>query len=95
VDLSLHTNSSQFTDVPAKLKFKTNDREIAVEIRFDDGATEYLTLDRDFPFLLREWKTADGSNYKLKNSLKVDYTKYLKEGDREKALKDPMLRHPD
>lgn len=95
VDLSSPTNVGQPTDVPAKLSFKTGDREIAVEIRLEGGATEHVTLDRNFPFLLREWKTADGSVYKLKNSLKADYHQYLKEGDREKALKDPMLRHPD
>jgi hypothetical protein len=44
---------------------------------------------------LREWKGADGSSWKMKNSLRVDHSKYNKPGDRERALKDPMLRHPD
>ncbi len=77
-----------------KLSFKTQARTIEIELR-EEKATNKFTVDRDFPFLLREWKTADGSSYHLKNSLKADYQKFLKEGDREKALKDPMLRHPD
>lgn len=79
---------------PCKLSFKVGTRTIEVEVR-EEKATNKFTVDRDFPFLLREWKAADGSTYHLKNSLKADYQKYLKEGDREKALKDPMLRHPD
>jgi hypothetical protein len=31
----------------------------------------------------------------MKRSLKVDYWNYNKPGDRERALADPMLRHPD
>jgi hypothetical protein len=45
--------------------------------------------------LLREWSAADGSHLKLKNSLKMDYWNYGKNGDRERALNNPMLRHPD
>jgi hypothetical protein len=77
-----------------KLTFKVQKQTVEVELPEEKGTNKF-TVDRDFPFLLREWKTADGSNYHLKNSLKADYRKYLKEGDREKALKDPMLRHPD
>jgi hypothetical protein len=77
-----------------KLSFKVQKRTIEIELREEKGTNKF-TVDRDFPFLLREWRTADGSSYRLKNSLKADYQKYLKEGDREKALKDPMLRHPD
>ncbi len=77
-----------------KVSFKTQPRTIEVELR-EEKVTNKFSVDRDFPFLLREWKAGDGSTYKLKNSLRADYQKYLKEGDREKALKDPMLRHPD
>jgi len=31
----------------------------------------------------------------MKNSLRIDYWNYNKPGDRDRALKDPMLRHPD
>jgi hypothetical protein len=77
-----------------KLSFKVQKQTVEVELR-EEKATNKFTVDRGFPFLLREWRTADGSTYRLKKSLKADYQNYLKEGDREKALKDPMLRHPD
>jgi len=59
------------------------------------GGIDRFVLDRDFPFLLREWQMADGSKLKLKRGLKADYWNYSKEGDRERALKNPMLQHPD
>jgi hypothetical protein len=52
-------------------------------------------LDRDGPHLLREWTAADGSRLKMKRNLKVDYWNYSKNGDRERALANPMLRQPD
>jgi hypothetical protein len=79
---------------PAKVNFKTGERSINIDVRHDAG-TDHFVLDRDFPFLLREWQTADGSRLKMKNSLKIAYWNYYKNGDRERALKDPMLRHPD
>jgi hypothetical protein len=79
---------------PAKVSYKVNERSIEIEVRQGD-ARDHFTLDRDFPFLLREWKTRDGSQFKLMSSLKVDPANYTKNGDRERALKDPMLRHPD
>jgi len=78
----------------AKVSFKTGERTIDVDVKHDAG-TEHFLLDRDFPFLLREWSAADGSRLKMKNSLKIDYWNYNKPGDRDRALKDPMLRHPD
>lgn len=79
---------------PAKVSYKVNEKSIEVEVRQGDARDHFL-LDRDFPFLLREWKTRDGSAFKLKNSLKAAFWNYTKNGDRERALKDPMLRHPD
>ena len=79
---------------PARVNFKTSDRSIDVDVRHDAG-TDRFVLDRDFPFLLRQWNAADGSRLKMKRSLKVAYWNYNKTGDREKALADPMLRHPD
>ncbi len=76
------------------LTFKAGEREIVIEITKDQSVDRFV-LDANFPFLLREWQMADGSHLKLKNSLRADYRQYLKNGDREKALKDPMLRHPD
>ena len=78
----------------AKVSFTSTARAIDVSLRSDAG-TDRFVLDRDFPFLLREWTAADGSHLKLKRSLKVAYENYTKAGDRERALADPMLRHPD
>lgn len=80
---------------PAKIAWKSSDRTIEVDLGQDAGAADHFVLDREFPFLLREWKMADGSRLKMKNSLRAEYWKYNKPGDRERALKDPMLRHPD
>ncbi|MEP6685248.1 MAG: hypothetical protein ABJB22_00600 [Verrucomicrobiota bacterium] len=79
---------------PAKISFTSTARSIDVAVRSDAG-TDHFILDRDFPFMLREWTAADGSRFKLKRSLKVAYENYTKAGDRERALADPMLRHPD
>ena len=79
---------------PAKVSFTSTARTIDVTLRSDAGTDRFI-LDRDFPFLLREWTAADGSHFKLKRSLKVAYENYTKAGDRERALADPMLRHPD
>jgi hypothetical protein len=79
---------------PAKVNFKTSERTIDVNVEHV-GGMDHFVLDRQFPFLLREWRAADGNRLKLKNSLKVDYWNYSKPGDRERALQDPMLRHPD
>ncbi len=78
----------------AKISFTSTARAIDVSLRSDAGTDRFI-LDRDFPFLLREWTAADGSHLKLKRSLKVAYENYTKAGDRERALADPMLRHPD
>jgi hypothetical protein len=79
---------------PAKVSFKSTEREIDVAVEHA-GGTDHFILDRDFPNLLRQWNAADGSRLKMKRSLKVAYWNYNKPGDREKALADPMLRHPD
>jgi hypothetical protein len=79
---------------PATISYKVSERAIDVEVK-QEAATDHFLVDRDFPFLVREWKAFDGSQFKLKNSIKVEITKYTKPGDRERALKDPMLRHPD
>jgi hypothetical protein len=79
---------------PAKISFTSSDKTIDVDLQHS-GGKDHFVLDHEFPFLLREWSAADGSHLKLKNSLKIDYWNYGRNGDRERALNNPMLRHPD
>jgi hypothetical protein len=79
---------------PAKVNFTATERKIDISIEHAAG-TDRFVLDGDFPFLMREWTAADGTRLKLKNSLKIDYWNYGKNGDRERARNNPMLRHPD
>ena len=91
---AIHSKKDSFVFKPAKISFKSTEREIDVAVEHA-GGTDHFILDRDFPNLLRQWNAADGSRLKMKRSLKVAYWNYNKPGDREKALADPMLRHPD
>jgi hypothetical protein len=91
---TIHSKKDSFVFKPAKISFKSTEREIDVAVEHT-GGTDHFILDRDFPNLLRAWNAADGSRLKMKRSLKVAYWNYNKPGDREKALADPMLRHPD
>ncbi len=79
---------------PAKVSWRPVERSIEVTVQGAKGRERFV-LDREFPFLLREWNTPDGSKLKLKRGLKADYWNYGKNGDRERALKNPMLQHPD
>jgi len=79
---------------PAKISWKVEDRTIRVEVQHAAGKDQF-TLDSNFPFLMRDWTGWDRTHWKMKNSIRADYRKYLRNGDRERALKDPMLRHPD
>ncbi len=79
---------------PAKISWKRAEKSFEVTVRHANGSDRFL-LDGDFPFLLREWNMADGSKLKLKRGLKADYWRYNKNGDRERALRNPMLEHPD
>jgi len=92
--MAIHSKKDSFEFKPAKISFKSTEREIEVAVEHAAG-TDHFILDRDFPNLLRQWNAADGSRLKMKRSLKVTYWNYNKPGDREKALADPMLRHPD
>ncbi len=92
--LDVETVTQPTAALDEKLAFKTTERDFQVDVG-TEAQHSHFVVDRDFPFLLREWKTPDGSTCRLKNSLRVDYQKFMREGDREKALKDPMLRHPD
>ena len=90
---TINSKKDSFVFKPAKISFKATEREIDVAIEHA-GGTDHFILDRDFPNLLRAWNAADGSRLKMKRSLKVAYWNYNKPGDRERALADPMLRHP-
>jgi hypothetical protein len=97
VQLAGSTINSKKDDIvfkPAKISFKSTGKTIDVAVAHA-GGTDHFILDRDGPFLLREWTAADGSHLKLKRNLKVDYWNYNKPGDRERALANPMLRQPD
>lgn len=91
---ALNSRKDSFVFKLAKLSFKSTEREIDVAVEHA-GGTDHFILDRDFPNLLRQWNAADDSRLKMKRSLKFAYWNYNKPGDREKALADPMLRHPD
>jgi hypothetical protein len=91
---TIHSKKDTFAFKAAKLSYKTTERTIEVAVEHPSG-TDKFVLDRDGPHLLREWTAADGSRLKMKRNLKVDYWNYNKPGDRERALKDPMLRQPD
>lgn len=78
----------------AKVMWKAAEKGIEVALKQGNNTHRFL-LDRDFPFLLREWTMPDGSKLKMKRGLKADYWNYGKNGDRERALKNPMLEHPD
>ncbi len=82
----------QFT--PAKVSWKAVEKTIEVTVQQENNINRFI-LDRAFPFLLREWSMPDGSKLKLKRDLKADYWNYSQNGDRERALKNPMLQHPD
>ena len=79
---------------PAQVHFESTDRVIYVTVQHTAGLDKFV-LDRDFPYLLRTWEAADGSRLKMKRSLKVDYWNYHKLGDRERALLNRKLEHPD
>jgi len=91
---AINSRKDNFVFKPAKVSFQSTEREIDVSVEHSGGADHFI-LDREFPNLLRQWNAADGSRLKMKRSLKVAYWNYNKPGDREKALADPMLRHPD
>ena len=79
---------------PAQVHFDSTERTIAVTVQHAGGTDKFM-LDRDFPYLLRTWEAADGSRLTMKRSLKVDYWNYHGLGDRERALRDRRLEHPD
>ena len=91
---TINSKKDTFRFEPAKISFTSDKRTITVKVQHAGGADEFI-LDRDGPHLMREWKAADGSRLKMKRNLKVDYWNYNKNGDRERALNNPMLRLPD
>lgn len=79
---------------PARISFTATEAKIDISVQHA-GGTDKFVLDGNFPYLLREWSAVDGSHLKLKRSLKMDYWNYNKNGDRDRAFKNPMLGHPD
>jgi hypothetical protein len=80
---------------PAQVHYESAERAIYVTVESAAGTDRFM-LDRDFPYLLRKWDTADGSRLQLKRSLKVDYWNYHGLGDdRKRALLNPRAQHPD
>ncbi len=78
---------------PAQVRYESTDRAIYVTVTHEGGSDRFM-LDRDFPHLLRTWQAADGSQLRLKRSLKVDYWNYHGLGDRKRALMNRKLEHP-
>ncbi len=79
---------------PAQVHYESTERAIYVTVQHEGGIDRFM-LDRDFPYLLRKWDSADGSKMELKRSLKVDYWNYHGLGDRQRALLNPQAQHPD
>ncbi len=91
---TIGSKKDTFKFFPARFAWSVTKEGIIVEVSHG-GGTDRMVLETEFPHLLREWKTADGSSYRLKRSLRVDYWNYNQPGDRERALDDPKLQHPD
>ncbi len=90
----IHSKKDKLAWKPAQVHFESTERAIYVTVTHDGGIDRFM-LDRDFPYLLRTWQAADGSQLRLKRSLKVDYWNYHGLGDRKRALHDRKLEHPD
>ena len=90
----INSKKDKFEFKPAKLSFVSTEKSINVSVRHAGGMDEFR-LDSEFPYLLREWTAADGTHLKMKRNLKVDYWNYGRNGDRERAFNNPMLRQPD
>ncbi|MFL6584421.1 MAG: hypothetical protein ACJ8KU_07875 [Chthoniobacterales bacterium] len=91
---AINSKKDNFVFKPARMSFASTARTIEVKVEHA-GGTDRFILDRDGPWLLREWTAADGSHLRMKRNLKVDYWNYGKNGDRERAFNNPMLRQPD
>jgi hypothetical protein len=91
---AITSKKDNFDFKPARLTYTTSPRTIDIVLQHE-GGTDKFVLDRNGPYLLREWVAADGGRLRMKRCLKVDYWNYNKPGDREKALNNPMLRPPD
>ncbi len=90
----INSTKDQLVFKPAQVHYESTERAIYVNVTHEGGSDRFM-LDRDFPYLLRTWQAADGSQLRLKRSLKVDYWNYHGLGDRKRALLDRKLEHPD
>jgi hypothetical protein len=91
---AINPKKDNFEFKAAKVSFVSTQKSINVTVQHAGGKDEFR-LDSNFPYLLREWTAADGNHLKMKRNLKVDYWNYGKNGDRERAFNNPMLRMPD
>jgi hypothetical protein len=91
---SITEKDEALTFTSAKVSWKPAEKSVEVAVQ-QGSKSHHFVLDRDFPFLLREWMMPDGSKLRMKRGLKADYWNYGRNGDRERALKNPMLQHPD
>ena len=90
----INSKKDVFVWKPARVHYETGQHAIYVTVQHDTGIDRFM-LDRDFPYLLRKWNAADGSQLQLKRSLKIDYWNYHGLGDRQRALHNPRAQHPD
>lgn len=88
----INSKKDRIVFAPAKVAWQRDEGKILVTVTHA-GGTDTFTLAPEFPYLLREWRMADGSELKLKQSLKIDYWRYSKPGDKERALADPALQN--
>jgi hypothetical protein len=77
----------------AHVHYDTTGNAIYVTVDHVAGTDRFM-LGRDFPYLLRKWEMADGSQLGLKRSLKIDYWNYHGLGDRRRAIMQAPATQP-
>ena len=89
----IHSKKGELAVSPARVSWRrlageanaAQPGEITVEVSRGD-LRDRFTLEGIFPHRVQAWSKADGSTYRLKRSLKIDYWNYNKVGDKERAL---------
>lgn len=88
----INSKRDDFAWKPAEVHYETGEHGIYVTVQHA-GGTDHFLLDRNFPYLLRQWDQADGSRLQLKYSLRIDYWNYHGLGDRRRALLNATAPH--
>jgi hypothetical protein len=88
----INSKRDDFAWKPAQVHYETGEHGIYVTVQHA-GGTDHFLLDRNFPYLLRQWDQADGSRLQLKYSLRIDYWNYHGLGDRRRALLNATAPH--